>query len=81
MDIHVHIDRLVVDAQLLERGGAPALEVAVTQELGRLLADRGLPPGGGAMPRLDAGTVGTASKDAGAFGRQIAGAVHQGMTR
>jgi hypothetical protein len=81
MDIHVHIDRLVVDAPLLDRGSGPDLEAAVTQELGRLLAGRGLPPRGGAMPRLDAGTVGAASPDAGAFGRQIAGAVHKGIVR
>jgi hypothetical protein len=85
MDIHLDIDRLVVDDQLLAPGDRTALAASVTRELGRLLTGRGLPSavlaGGGAMPRLEAGNLGGASSDADAFGRQIAGAVHKGMTR
>lgn len=80
MDIHVHIERLVVDAPLLATDRRPALQAAVTRELGRLLAGGGAPPAG-AVPRLDAGTIGVASPDADAFGQQVAAAVHQGLDR
>jgi hypothetical protein len=80
MDIHVHIERLVIDAPLLAADQRPAMQAAVTRELGRLLAAGDLPPAGG-IPRLDAGTISSASPDADTFGNQVAEAVHHGLSR
>jgi len=86
--MHVVIERLVIetgDGLELERRDGPAVERAVAEELGRLLAGGGLRAdlaSGGASPSVRGGTV---EREPGgapdALGNGIAGAVYEGIGR
>ncbi len=84
MDLELRIDRLVLDGLPLGPAQRPLLQQALEQELGRLLAEDGLPPAllaGGAWPRLAGGGVEwSADADPGSIGRGIARAVYGGMS-
>lgn len=84
MNINVHIERLIVDGLPVSPDQRPLVQAAMSAELGRLLSARGLGPQvsfGGAMPRVDAGTVRPPSADPSTLGQQIASAVHQGLVQ
>jgi hypothetical protein len=81
LDIHVRIDRLVLEGVTLPPGGEAALSAALDAELGHLLAAGGLAEGwqaGAALPRLAAGPVSLAGSPAN-LGAGIARAVYGGL--
>ncbi len=81
--VELHIEELVLD------GFSPAerfrIGRAVEQELGRLFAERGLPPSltrEGEIPRLDGGTLeAKPGSGAEAMGARVAQAVYEGFNR
>ena len=83
MNVHLHIDRLVLEGLPVTAAQGPLVQAAVEAELAWLLTDRGLAPGllaGGALRR----TTGTAlgmSPDAtpGELGTGVARSVHGGL--
>jgi hypothetical protein len=83
MSITVHIERLIVDASVVEPQHALHLQAAVQQELLRLLSDGRLPAtflSGGSLPLLNGGFIQPGEgAGAGEVGRQIAAAVHSGF--
>jgi len=85
MNIHLHIERLVLDGLPVERGQGAHVQAAIEAELSRLFADRGVPSGlasGGAIPALDGGSFDVAP-DArpDRIGVQVAQAVYGGLSR
>jgi hypothetical protein len=81
LDIHVRIDRLVLEGVTLPAGGGAAVGAALEAELGRLLAEGGLGEAwqaGDAMPYLAAGPVSLAGSPAD-LGTGIARAVYGGL--
>ena len=81
MDIHVRIDRLVLDGVTLPAGGGAAVGAALEAELGRLLAEGGLAEAwqaSAAVPRLAAGPVSLAGSPEN-LGAGIARAVYGGL--
>ena len=83
MNVHVHIERLILDGLPLEWSQGPLVRAAIEQELTRLLAAHGLSDElrlGGAVPRVRAGALPLAreSHPAG-LGRQIARSVYRGI--
>ena len=81
MDIHVRIDRLVLEGVTLPAGGGAAVGAALEAELGRLLAEGGLAEAwqaGAAVPSLAAGPVSLAGSPAD-LGAGIARAVYGGL--
>jgi hypothetical protein len=85
MTIHLHIERVVLDGLVVGAAQAPQIAAAIQKELARLLAAGGLAPHarrGGAIPRLRGGNIRPANQSSpAALGRQIAGAVYQGINR
>ena len=85
MNIHVHIERLILDGIPLEPGQAAQLQAAVEAELGRLLAENSLPPGllaGGAFGALRAAPIQLAPQSQPASqGAQIAQAAYGSLGR
>jgi hypothetical protein len=85
VSVHVHIERLVLDGLSLSPAQGSLLQAAVERELARRLA--AVEPwsgalSGGAFTRLATPPIRLpAQPNAGAIGRQIAGAVHTGLTR
>lgn len=81
-DIHLHVERLVLDAATANRD---RVGDAVASELSRLLTQHGIGSGlaGGAeIDRLDAGAFRPApAAEPSAVGAQIARAVHKGLVR
>ena len=81
MDIHVQIDRLVLEGVTLPPGGRDTLGMAVETELARLLAEGGLAEAwqaGAAVPHLRAGAVSLGGSPAD-LGAGIARAVYGGL--
>ena len=81
MDIHVRIDRLVLEGVTLPAGGGAAVGAALEAELGRLLAAGGLAEGWqavAALPRLTAGPVSLAGSPVD-LGVGIARSVYGGL--
>ena len=80
--VTLHIDELVLD-------GFPAADRhriadAVERELGRLLAERGVPPSwssGGTTDRLNAGEIAPAPDGKATTGSDIARALYRGFTQ
>lgn len=77
--ISLHIDELVLHG--VPSAHREQVGEAVRQELTRLLAQGGIPPGlSGAVPRLDAGSVQlTPGAAPDAMGAQVAQAVYSGL--
>ncbi len=82
-DIHLHIDRLVLDGFALDAAQGPALQAAVQAELTRLLAEQGVGSGfrqGGALAYVRGPDLQLPSASApDTLGRQIGGAVHRSL--
>jgi hypothetical protein len=85
VDIRVHIERLVIEGMPVSPGERPLIQAALEAELADRLAAGSLEPAmlaGSAIPRLAAGTIHLPPQpEAAALGRQIAGAIHTGLTR
>lgn len=91
MNIHLHIDRLVLDRIDLPVEHRDTLVAAVTAELSRRLAEGGLTPemaaglavpvvpGGFVQSRTASGAPGGSGDDAARFGSEIAAAVYRGI--
>ena len=84
MDIHVTIDRLILEGIDLPSSAGPRLAAGVSAELGRLLAEGGLSSdvsAGGARRAMRGGAVelGTGAADPAALAAQIAGAIYGGL--
>lgn len=83
MNIHLHIERLVLDGVGVEPGSHDVVQAAVEQELTRLLTEGSLAPhvvGGGAIPRVQGGAMGAPPVgDATQLGNRIAQSVYGGI--
>jgi hypothetical protein len=83
MDIHIHIERLVLDGLPVERRQRGVVQSALEAELARLLAGGGLSESlsaGVALPVLRAGHIQLAvPHDPAQIGGQIASAVYSGL--
>lgn len=82
MEVHVHIQRLIVDGPALGRVERSRLTEALSSELGRLITDRGLPgaaAAGFAAPSALGGQVTGGTTDPEAYGRALAGVVYAGL--
>ena len=82
-NIHLHIDRLILDGLPIERAQAPQIQAAVEAELTRLFAENGLGAHwqtGGATPSVHADAIQLAQGSSPAqMGAQIARSVYSGM--
>ncbi len=82
-DIHLHIERLVLDGLPIEHGQGPHVKAAVEAELTRLLTENGLAAelqSGGALPRLNANAIQLPPGGSPAqIGQQIAQSVYGGI--
>ncbi len=82
-NIHLHIERLILDGLPIERSQGPHVQAAVEAELSRLLTENGLAPNlqtGGAMPNVHANAIQlTASSSPAQVGTQIAQSVYGGI--
>jgi hypothetical protein len=83
MNIHLHIEHLVLDRLPLEAAHDPAVQAAVEAELMRLLGEDGLAPGfrqRGALAYARGSDVHLASASVpDALGRQIGGAIYHSL--
>lgn len=80
--VTLHIDALVLDG--FPAGDRHRIADTFERELGRLLAERGLPSSwssGGATDRLDAGEIAPAPDGRGTTGHDIARALYRGFTQ
>lgn len=82
-DIHLHIERLILDGLPIERAQGPHVQAAVEAELTRLLTENGLAANlqaGGAMPSVRANAIQLSSNsNAAQLGQQIAQSVYGGI--
>jgi hypothetical protein len=82
-NIHLHIERLILDGLPIERSQGPVVQAAVEAELSRLLTENGLAAdlqSGGAMPSVNANGIQLASASSPAqMGQQIAQSVYGGI--
>ena len=82
-DIHLHIERLILDGLPIEHGQGPLVRAAVEAELARLLAEDGLASqlqSGGALPGLKASAIQlTPGGSPAQLGQQIAQSVYGGL--
>ncbi len=82
-NIHLHIERLILDGLPIERSQGPFVQAAVEAELSRLLTENGLAPNlhtDGAMPNVHANAIQlTASSNPAQVGTQIAQSVYGGI--
>jgi len=82
-DIHLYIDRLVLDGLPVNRSQAPQIQKAVQAELRRLLGEDGIAAGmqaGGALPSLSANGIQlTAASNPAQIGAQIAQSIYSGI--
>lgn len=82
-DIHLHIERLVLDSLPIGQAHGPQVQAAVEAELSRLLAEHGLAArlqGGGAAPSIAVAGIQLAPGSSPAqLGRQIAQSVFGGI--
>ena len=83
MDIHVNIDRLVLEGIMVSPGERPLLQAAVESELVRLLTEGGLSwQTGIALPQVPAAPIQLKSENnPTGLSEQIAQAVYGGMNR
>ncbi|MGH8905000.1 MAG: hypothetical protein ACRD0K_00390 [Egibacteraceae bacterium] len=84
MNIHVHIERVVLDGLPLAAAQANAVRATLETELGHLLAADGLAPGllsGASVAHLRTADLRLDSRpDPAGIGTQIAGVVYGGMS-
>ncbi|KYC37276.1 hypothetical protein WA1_47535 [Scytonema hofmannii PCC 7110] len=83
MNIHINIERLILDGVTVSHAQRPLLQAALEKELGRLLATGGLGAeflAGGAVPSVSAGNIQiTPDSNYTQMGQQIAQAVYRGI--
>ncbi len=82
MNIHLHIEHLVLEGIDLPPGERPWLQTAVEAELTNLLLNGGLAPAlqtGGAYRSVQAQAIHLQSPSAPALGQQIAQAIYGGI--
>ena len=82
MNIHLHIERLVLDGLPIERNQATHVQAAVEAELTRLLGENGLAAGlqaGGAIPGIYANGIQLGDNNPTHMGNQIAQSVYSGI--
>jgi hypothetical protein len=83
MNIHVHIERLILDGLPLGAGQGALVQAAVEAELARLLGLGGIAPclqAGGAVPSVRTEAIQlTAQSTPAQMGQQIAQSVYEGM--
>lgn len=83
MNVHLHIQRLILDGLPLDTAQGPAVQAAVEAELVRLIAERGLVPTlqqGGALAYVRGGEINSARSDTpDSLGEKIGRAVHGGL--
>jgi hypothetical protein len=82
-NIHLYIDRLILDGLPIDRADAPQLQTAIEVELRRLLSNNGLATelqAGGALPsvRTNGIQLETGNHPAG-IGTQIAESIYSGI--
>jgi len=75
MNVHLHIDRLVLDGIPMSAADRPRLQAAVEAELARLIETNGITPAlaSGVTPQI------TLAKDTTQLGVSIANAVYTGI--
>jgi len=82
-NIHLHIERLILDGLPIERAQGPHVQAAVEAELARLLTENGLGAtsgAGGAVPSVRARAIQLRSGSSPAeMGIQIAQSVYSGI--
>ena len=82
-NIHLHIERLILDGLPIERSQGPFVQAAVEAELSRLLTENGLAAdlqAGGTVPSINAAGIQLAAGSSPAqMGRQIAQSVYDGI--
>lgn len=82
-NIHLHIERLILDGLPIERAQGSQVQAAVEAELARLLAENGLESSlavGGAVPQVRAGAMQLSAGGSPAdMGTQIARSVYGGL--
>ncbi len=82
-DIHLHIERLILDGLPIEHSQGALVQAAVEAELTRLLTANGLASqlqSGGALPRLNANAIQlTRGGSPAQIGQQIAQSVYGGL--
>ncbi|CAG0930528.1 hypothetical protein TFLX_01804 [Thermoflexales bacterium] len=82
-DIHLHIERLILDGLPLERSQGPQVQAAVEAELSRLLTTSGIGAqfqAGGAVPSVRAPALQLADNSSSTqLGQQIAQSVYSGL--
>lgn len=82
-NIHLHIERLILDGLPIERVQGRHVQAAVEAELARLLTENGLDPtlgAGGVVPGVDASGIQLSPGSSPAqIGRQIAQSVYGGI--
>ena len=83
MDIHVTIDRLILEGIDIPATAGPRLAAGVAAELGRLLAEGGLSgelSAGGARRLARGGAVELGAADPASLATQIAAAIYGGLS-
>jgi hypothetical protein len=82
-DIHLYIDRLILDGLPVDGIQTPQVQMAVEAELTRLLVENGIAASlqaGGAMPSLRANEIqATAASNPAQMGSQIAQSIYSGI--
>jgi hypothetical protein len=82
-NIHLHIERLILDGLPIERAQGPHVQAAVEAELSRLLTEKGLAvdlQASGAVPSVNTNGIQlTADSSPAQMGRQIAQSVYGGI--
>jgi hypothetical protein len=84
MNIHIHIEHLILDGIDVPPGQGPLLQATVTSELTRLLRQGGLAhdiQSGCSYPTIQGGTIDLQGTDAAALAPQIAHAVYEGISQ
>jgi hypothetical protein len=82
MNIHLHIERLILDGLPIERNQASHVQAAVEAELTRLLGANGLAADlqeGGAIPSVRANGIQITNSNPAQIGTQIAQSVYSGV--